>query len=163
MNRTLDSIRKTLASKEILFDDNTVVGCPTVIGYEKLFRLRRFATQLNTFIVATDFGTQPIDVATIEQHSAEAFRYAQTHRNGWPRGLQSALGTISILISDQVGEDAIQYCEGLRSGKKYAGFAIPVVHDARSGQTHFFTKNPIWGRVYFPYFRGLIEDLLSDA
>ena len=76
------------------------------------------ATQLNTFIIASDFGDVMITEQTIEEFLAELFKYAKTNYRGWPRGLQSGLGVIAILVSENIDEGAIRYCKELKSGKK---------------------------------------------
>lgn len=152
----LQEIKKRLESQSILFSEDQVHGRPTVIGYNKKFKWRWFATQLNTFLVAIDFGSDPVTVATIEAALTDSFAYAKENYNGWPRGLQSGVGVIAILMSSQIDERAIEYCRELKSGKKWAGFAVPVVIDSSTGQVHSFNRNPIWGRIYYPYFKDLI-------
>jgi len=152
----LQEIRKRLESQSILFSEDQVHGRPTVTGYDKRFRWRWFATQLNTFIVAMDFGTNSVTVATIEAAVTDSFAYAKQNYNGWPLGLQSGLGVITILVSSRIDERAIEYCRQLKSGKKRAAFAVPVVIDSSTGQVHSFNENPIWGRIYYPYFKDLI-------
>jgi hypothetical protein len=153
---TLQEIRKRLESQSILFSEDQVHGRPTVIGYDKRFKWRWFATQLNTFIVAIDFGNDPVTVATIEAALIDSFAYAKQNYNGWPRGLQSGLGVITILVSSRIDQRAIEYCRELKSGKKWAGLVVPVVIDSSTGQVHSFNRNPIWGRIYYPYFKDLI-------
>ena len=153
---TLREIKKRLESLSILFSEDQILGRPTVIGYDKKFKWRWFATQLNTFLVAIDFGSDPVTVSTIEAALTDSFTYAKQNYKGWPRGLQSGLGVITILLSSHIDERAIEYCLELKSGKKWAGFAIPVVIDLSTGQVHYFSRNPIWGRIYYPYFKDLI-------
>lgn len=153
---TLQEIKKRLESQSILFSEEQIHGRPTVIGYDKKFKWQWFATQLNTFLVAIDFGDDPVTVATIEAALTDSFAYAELNHNGWPRGLQSGLGVITILVSSHVDESAIEYCRELKSGKKWAGFTVPVVIDSSKGQVNFFSRNPIWGRIYYPYFKELI-------
>lgn len=133
-----------------------MLGRPAVIGYDKRFRWRWFATQLNTFVVAIDYGDEPVSMATIEAALTESFAFAKRNYKGWPRGLQSAVGVITLLRSSCLDAGAIEYCRELKSGKKWAGFAVPVVLDASTGQAHFFSRSPLWGRVYYPHFRKLI-------
>lgn len=153
---TMKEIKKRLESQSILFSEDQIGGRPTVIGYDKRFKWRWFATQLNTFLVAIDFGEDLITVATIEAALSDSFEYAKQNYNGWPRGLQSGLGVISILISSRIDECAIDYCRELKSGKKWAGFTVPVAIDSSTGQVHYFDRNPLWGRIYYPYFKDLI-------
>ena len=117
------------------------------------------STQLNTFIVATDFGDEEINVAMIEKHLSESFQYTKENYTGWPRGLQSGLGVISVLISSNITDEAKEYCVKLKSGKKWSAFTIPVIYDASINEVFQFQKNPIWGRIYYPHFKKLIDSL----
>ncbi len=132
---------------------------PSAIGYEKKFRWAWVATQLNTFIVATDFGDEEVNVPLIEEHLTKSFNYSKQNYTGWPRGFQSGLGVICILISSNITDEAKDYCLKLKSGKKWAGFSIPVVHDSSSNKTFQFEKKPMWGRIYYPHFEKLINNL----
>ena len=155
----LNNIKEKLNSKSIFFSEDKINNMPTVIGYDKKFKWRWMATQLNTFITASDFGDVMITTQTIEEYLTESFKYAKINYSGWPRGFQSGVGVIAILISKNIDEDAIRYCNELKSGKKWAGFAIPVTINSSTNQVYFFDKNPIWGRFYYPYFKQMITDL----
>lgn len=152
----LEGIKRRLESQSILFSEDQLQGRPTVIGRDKKFKWRWFATQMNTFLVAIDYGNDPVTVADIEAAVTDSFAYAKKNYSGLPRGLQSGLGVITILVSSQIDELAIEYCRELKSGKKWAGFAVPVVIESSSGEVHSFDRNPIWGRIYYPYFKELI-------
>ncbi len=152
----LPEIRKRLELQSIFFSEDRIQGRPTVVGYDKRFRWRWFATQLNTFLFAVDFGDDPIGVAAIEAVLAEAFAYAEKNYTGWPRGLQSGVGVIAILVSSSMDERAIVYCQELKSGKKWAGFTVPCIIDSSTGQLYSFSRNPVWGRIYYPHFRELL-------
>ena len=73
--------------------------------------------------------------------------------------MQSGLGVISVLISNKINDDAKVYCRKLKSGKKWAGFSIPVVFNSETEEVFEFEKNPIWGRIYYPHFKKLIKNL----
>ncbi len=157
----LEKIKFNLRAQSILLSEDRVLGCPSVIGYEKKFRWSWLATQLNTFIVASDLGDRPISSGMLERNLEESFAYAQKHYSGWPRGLQSGIGVISILISSHVEEESVNYCQKLRSGKKWAGFTIPVAVNASKREVYFFDHYPMWGRIYYPHFKKLIQTTLN--
>lgn len=153
---TLREMKNRLESQSILFSEDQVDGRPTVIGYDRTFKWRWFATQLNTFLVAVDFGNDPVTVATIETAVTDSFACAEQNYNGWPRGLQSGVGVINILLSSHIDERAIEHFRELKSGKKWAGFAVPVVIESSTGQVHSYNRNPFWGRIYYHCFTDLI-------
>lgn len=155
----IESIKSKLQSKSIYHSQEKILDKPSVIGYEKKFKWSWMATQLNTFIIASDFTNEEINQTLIEKHLKESFKYAKQNYKGWPRGFQSGLGVISILISDKIDEESKEYCLKLKSGKKWAGFAIPVVINSETKEIYSFEKNPLWGRIYFPHFKKIINDL----
>lgn len=157
----LETIKSKLKTQSILFSEDAIGHCPTVIGYEKKFRWSWMATQLNTFIVASDLGERTISTGIIERHLMDSFEYAQKHYSGWPRGLQSGIGVISILISSDVDESSRAYCRMLKSDKKWAGFSIPVAVDTSKREVYFFDHYPMWGRIYYPHFKKLIQKTVN--
>jgi len=156
---TIELIKDNLKSNAIYLADKKIYDKPSVIGYEKKFRWAWIATQLNTFIVVTDFGDELVTVALIEKHLATSFNFATKNYTGWPRGLQSAIGVVSVLISTNIDKDAIEYCLKLKSGKKWAGFSIPVVMNSSTSSIYSFENTPLWGAIYFPHFKKLINSL----
>lgn len=155
----MHTIKQKYQLKNIFFSEDSILGRPTVIAYEKKFRWSWMATQMNTFIVSSDFGDEKLTTKVLESHLTESFKYASKNYNGWPRGLQSGVAVISILISSNIDEDVKNFCLELKSGKKWAGIAIPVVIDAKDGTVYSFKRDPMWGKIYFPYFRKLIAEL----
>lgn len=155
----LQTIKESLNKSAIFHSEEEILEKPTVIGYEKKFRWLWVATQLNTFIVATDFGSEEITKSVIETHLTASFNFAKKNYTGWPRGMQSGLGVISVLISNKISDEAKEYCIKLKSGKKWAGFSIPVVVNSETKEVFEFAKNPLWGRIYYPHFKKLISSL----
>ena len=155
----IESIKEELNKNSIFHSEDKMLDKPTVIGYEKQFRWSWMATQLNTFIVSTDFGNEEINISLIESHLTESFKYAKQNYKGWPRGLESGLGVICVLISNKVDEESKEYCRKLKSGKKWSGFSIPVVYNSETNEIFHFEKNPMWGRIYYPHFKELIIEI----
>ncbi len=155
----IESIKAKLKETNIYHSEEKILNNQSIIGYEKKFKWSWFATQLNTFIVATDLGNEEINKSTIENHLSESFKYSMQNYKGWPRGFQSGVGVISILISNNITEEAKDYCQKLKSGKKWAGFTVPVVHNPETNEIFQFDKNPMWGMIYYPYFKKMIKSL----
>lgn len=159
---TIVEIAAKLKDRGILHTQGNIQERPSAVGYEKEFRWSWLGTQLNTFVVATDFSGSTINVPSIESHMTASFNYADRNYTGWPRGLQSAVAVISVLVGTDIDEAAIDYCLQLKSGKKWAGFTIPVIVNSTTGEVHAFKKNPLWGRIYFPHFKKMINDICSN-
>ena len=69
------------------------------------------------------------------------------------------LGVIALFLSTRFESGALEYCRELKSGRKWAGFTIPVAVDTASGQVTHFDKNPVWGRIFYPHFKRLILEI----
>lgn len=156
----LQKIEKKLITKNIPLLKGNILNLPTVIAYEKKFKFRWFATQMNTFIVATDFGDETITPQVIEKHLSESYSYAKNNYTGWPKGLQSGLSVIALLISNQVTEEAANYCLKSKSGKKWAAMTVPVICNPKTEKSYYFETNPVWGMIYYPYFKRTIQEII---
>ena len=130
------------------------------LAYIKEFRFAWFATQLNIFIAVSQFEDK-ITKEVIEDYSKIIFEYSIKNHKGWPRGLQAGVGSISVLIGDNATNDAIGFCEKL-SKRHWSAFEVPVIINLSRKQTISFIKKPIWGAVYFPYIKMLIETKIDS-
>ncbi len=155
----IEEIKKRFKETSIYHSEPEILHVRSIIGYEKKFKWTWMATQLNTFIVVTDFKDKEIDEDLIKHHLSESFQFAKQNHKGWPRGVQSGVAVISVLISSKVSGEAKEYCQKLKSGKSWAGFSIPIVHDSKNHETYQFDKNPIWGNIYYPHFKKLVNSL----
>ncbi len=146
-----------LKSEKIYFRNEVVGGIPCTIGYTKQFRWSWIATQLNTFIFIGETNNK-IDKSVIESFSTACYKYALKNNKGWPRGLQAAVSSVAILKGDNIESSAIQFCESL-SKKHWSAFEIPILYNTAHKKVIRYKSNPLWGRIYFPYFSKLIDNL----
>jgi len=153
------SIVARLDSNSRLFSRDSICDKPTAIVYDKEFKWQWLATQLNTFIIISNFAEESVSPLAIEKVLFEAFGYAKLHYNGWPRGVQSNMAIIAIAISEHIEDEAVIHCNELRSKKRWAGFSIPVAIDAAANKVHFFKKYPMRGIIYYPHFKKLITEM----
>jgi hypothetical protein len=109
------------------------------------------------FVGSTD---QLIDQAMIEHFSKACFEYATKNNQGWPRGLQSGVGSVAILQGDNIDRSGAAFCEKL-SKKHWSAFEIPVLYYKADKRAIRFLSRPIWGTIYFPYFTKLIDSVTS--
>jgi hypothetical protein len=146
---------QALKSEGIYLKNDVIAGQPCSIGYIKQFRWSWMATQMNTFVIIAHTANL-IDHQTIEAFSANCFKYSLKNNKGWPRGLQSGVTSIAILTGENVDPGAINFCT-TSSKKHWSAFEIPIVFNTAKKETYRFNKNPIWGRLYYPYFSQLID------
>lgn len=146
--------------ENIYFGNTTLSGIDCTVGYIKKFRWRWMATQLNTFVFIghTDLY---ITKELIDGFSIACFEYAKKNNKGWPRGLQAAVGSIAILQSNTVNDEAKAYAQGFLR-KHWSAFEIPVILDMREKKMYRFASNPMWGAIYFPYFAKTITDITNQ-
>ena len=64
----LESVKKNLTKSGIFHSETKILDKQSVVGYEKKFKWTWFATQLNTFIIATDLGNEEVTTQMIEKH-----------------------------------------------------------------------------------------------
>ncbi|WP_157956117.1 hypothetical protein [Flavobacterium kingsejongi] len=137
----------------------TINGISCAVGYSKKFKWSWMATQLNTFV----FMAQTEDTIaknTIEKFSSSCLEYAIKNNKGWPRGLQSAVGSIAILQSKNVDRSASDFCERF-SKKHFSAFEIPIVFDSTKSIAYRYHQKPLWGKIYYPFFTKLISTITS--
>jgi len=145
--------------KEILFGTENIAGIQCTIAYVKKFRWRWFAVQLNTFIIIGSTNER-IDKNRIEEFSTACYKYAIKNNKGWPRGLQSAIVSISILKGNNIDDSAVKFCTVLNK-KHWSAFEIPVLLNSSSNVAFRFKENPNWGFLYFPYFAKLVDETIE--
>lgn len=152
-------LKQILSSENIYSGQVNINGVNCTVGYIKKFKWTWFATQLNTFIIIGETD-QPINKAVIENFSSACLNYALANNKGWPRGLQSGVGSIAILMGNNIEGDAIYFAEN-SSKKHFSAFEIPVLLDLEKRLVYKYKSTPIWGKIYFSYFTQTINWLIS--
>lgn len=154
-NLLLEKFKNEFLNKGIYHSENQFSNNINVqIGYVKKTKLKWLATQLNTFIIVGTTESQ-ITKQLIQDFSSEAFRFAKSNNQGLPRGLHSSIGVIAILIGVKANFEAKRYC--LKLSKHFSAFNIPVIVETESNDIIHFEGTPIWGMMYYPYLKKLID------
>ena len=161
MNDIYQKITAALSAKGLNVVETRILTVSSSVAYDKQFRWSWMATQLNTFIAVTDGGDELITPAILWRHQMEAYENAKSNNTGWPRGFQSGLASISIIISTNLSQEAKDYCTVLKAEKRLGGFTIPVVIDGTTGEVFRFKKKPYWGRIYYGFFGEMIDSITA--
>ena len=152
-------LKQIFENENIFFSQENISGIDCTIGYIKKFKLSWFATQLNSFIIVGQTEMK-IDKNLIENFSSSCLTYALKNNKGWPRGVQSGVGSIAILKGSNIDKEAIDFCEN-PSKKHWSAFEIPVLYDQTKKQITRYKETPIWGIIYFPFFTKIIDNITS--
>ena len=104
---------------------------------------------MNVFSVIANFDT--VDAKTAEAFTKAADEYAKSNNSGLPRGLQSGIYTLAVIVSQKVDQTAIDYVSKAPPSQ-WAAIALPVIYNLENDSLHYFTGTPIWG---FAMYRGL--------
>lgn len=153
------SVSKVFRQEGIFFDEDTINNIRCSIGYIKKFKWSWMATQLNLMVMVGETN-EPVTAKLISDFSLACFHYAAKHHKGWPRGLQSGVGSFAILKGSNVTPEAAAFAKVL-SRKHWSGFEIPVICDVQKREYIRFQAYPLWGRIYFPFFAKTIDGLVA--
>lgn len=144
-------------NRACFFRNDMVGGLSCSIGYIKEFRWSWFATQLNTFIFVAD-TSDLIDRKFIETFSNSCYRFALKNNKGWPRGLQAGIASLAMLRGTKIDAPAIQFCKAL-SKKHWSAFEVPILYNLDKRELIRYNSNPLWGKIFFPYFSKIIDEV----
>ncbi|MDD2235138.1 MAG: hypothetical protein PHZ11_07475 [Desulfitobacteriaceae bacterium] len=122
--------------------------------YEEQFKVKWLATKLKIFSFVAHVNE--IDADDITNYSSSCVDYALNNYKGLPRGLQTGLVAFNVLISENVSDKAIEVAVS-RPKKRFAAFEIPIIYDLSKEKAYYYTKTPMWGAIYYKYFREYIQ------
>lgn len=152
-------------AKEIFEEQNIYAGQANIngldctVGYIKKFKWSWFGTQLNTFIIVAETD-QPIDAIGLQQFSKSCYDYAIANNKGWPRGLQSGIGSIAVVQAKEIMPDAIKFAEGF-STTHFSAFELLVLMDMEKRTVYKCRTAPVWGAIYNSFFTETINWFVS--
>jgi len=149
-----------LKSENAQFSQATIGGIQCSVAYIKKFKWSWLATQLNAFVIIGETDAL-IDKNAMAKFSSDCFDYALKHSQGWPRGIQSGIGSVAILKGNNVDQSAVQFVENF-SKKHFSAFEIPVVYDTEKKRAFRYVSTPLWGKIYFPFFTKVIDGVSSS-
>lgn len=120
---------------------------------ESKFELKWMATKLKMFSFIS--YAEKIDEDTIKKYSHECFEYSRKNYKGLPRGIQNGIVSFSVLTSVDVDKSAIDFVRN-RPKKHFSAFEMPIIIDLKNEQLFFYDQTPIWGGMYYKFFREYI-------
>jgi hypothetical protein len=150
----LKGMYKKLSQDGFELTEDKISEFDTIVATKKQFELSWFATQLNIFVIMGVSNDISRDV--IKDFSKISLDYAIKHNRGLPRGLQAGVVSFAFLVSSIIGEDAKRWVQQ-RPQKHFAAFEMPVIFDLKNDRLYYYDKTPIWGGLYYKFFRNIIE------
>jgi len=122
--------------------------------YEEKFQLEWMATKLkiNSFITRMD----KIGYEDIVSYSSSCIGHALEIQKGLPRGMHNGIVSFNILVSENICQEAIDFVTS-RPKKRFAAFEMPIIYDLHKEQIYYYKGTPLWGSMYYKYFREYIE------
>ena len=72
------------------------------------------------------------------------------------RGMQQGAVAFAVLASENVDDEAKEWVQKIPS-KHFALMEFPVIYDLKENKLYYCEKSPVWGRIYFKFFRNFIK------
>jgi hypothetical protein len=94
--------------------------------------------------------------------SKQCSEYGLKNKKGLPRGLNSGVMSIAVILSNNIEKDAIEWISSAPP-KHYGLFEIPVIYDLSNGHYYHYDNSKFWGKKMYPYAIRLIIRTLSDG
>lgn len=123
--------------------------------YEEKFKIRWLATKLKNYSFVSH--VDKIDLEDIISYTSECTNYAVKNYKGLPRGIQNGVTSFNVLVSANVTEAAKKFATS-RPKKHFSLFEMPIIYDLASREIYYYKGTPIWGSIYYKYFREYIEN-----
>ena len=121
--------------------------------YEETNEIIKFATKLKNFSYVSYLDKVNLD--DIINYSNTCLKYSLTIYKGLPRGFQNGVSTFNVLVSESVSDEAKKFAI-TRPKKHFAAFEMPIVVDLTNEDIYYYKNTPMWGGVYYRYFREFI-------
>ncbi|GAA4676801.1 hypothetical protein [Nocardioides nanhaiensis] len=123
----------------------TVPGYDVLVARRSDFRLSWGLTRLHTFTIAA--VRAHVTVGLIQDFTERCQTFATDHKGGLPRGLQTGVAVLPVLVGARVDRQAVEWASS-QQRVKFACLARPVVVDAASGEAHAFRGTAMLGVIY---------------
>lgn len=123
------------------------------VFYEEVFEMKWLATKLKQFSFVS--SAEHITADLIKAYSTDCVNFAIKEYKGLPRGFQNGVVSYSVLASYHVDAAAIDFAMA-RPQKHFSAFELPIIIDLANKKIYFYQGKPIWGSLYYKFFRDYI-------
>lgn len=122
--------------------------------YEEQFKAKWIATKLKIYSFVSHLPNITED--DIMNYSNQCLSHALKNYKGLPRGIQNGVVSFNVLVSEHASPEAIAYAQK-RPKKHFSAMEMPVIYDLSTNKIYYYEKTPMWGAIYYSYFREYIE------
>ncbi len=136
-------------------NDNYVDKLKVHQFYDEKFEIKWAATKLKQYSFVG--YTETITPELLEAFAGECTSCALDIYKGLPRGMQNAVVSFAVLAGENITQDAMDYIKKAPK-KHWAAFEMPVIADLKNEKIYYFEKTPMWGAIYYKYFRSYMEE-----
>jgi len=123
--------------------------------YEERTEAKWFATKLKIYSFVSYMPR--VSRADIVGFSEGCMAYALQNYSGLVRGAQNGVVSFNVLAGDSCDPEAVELAQA-RPTKHWAAMEMPVLVDLPRNQVFYYRKTPIFGAIYYSYFRKYIEE-----
>jgi transcriptional regulator with XRE-family HTH domain len=158
-NTYFEIVHEKLRQDKFVLTNDNIDGLNVVVATKQEFQLLWFGTQMNIFVIMG--GLDNISRDVIENFSKHAIDYAIKNNQGLPLGFLSCVTSFALLVSSSIDEDAKQFVQGSYK-KHFAAFEMPVLFNVKSKELFYYKDTPLWGSIYYKFFRDFIEKFFRN-
>lgn len=126
--------------------------------YNDIFKWEWLATKLKMFSFISYKSS--VSEEDIKDYADVCYEYARKNYKGLPRGLQNVFTSFAVVASNNISKEAIEYVQKSPT-KHFAAFEMPILYDLSTDTLYFYRETPIWGAIYYKYFREYIINKFS--
>ena len=152
-NDYIQKVSKKFTDDNLKVSKDEINGINIVIGSKSEFRWSWLATKLHIFACV---GTKDsIGKKDIDNYSQGCLKYAERNMEGM-RGMQHGAVAFAVLASEVVDDEAKEWVQKIPP-KHFALVEYPVIYDLKEDKLYFCEKTPLWGYIYFNFFRNFTK------
>jgi hypothetical protein len=161
-DRYLADVRTALGARGFELLRTEVAGRAVDAARRSDFRWRWMAVRLHTSVIVASFSGAEARRDVLDEFLDAASRWAVQNRAGRGLlGLQSGTAAVAVAVIRDGAGDALSWASESH-GQRFAALAYPVAVDL-SAATIVQPRRMVVGRVFTPFLRGIVRDVLKAS
>jgi len=112
------------------------------------------------FVHFAGFGDLNEDVFT--DFCAASFEHGcKNKRCSFPVGMYLQIWCFPVALVDRLDDDMVDFVRNHQPAKHWNSCEMPCAYEAETDELHYYQRTPVWGALYYPMRRSLIQTLLA--